>query len=51
MRKLLIAVLFALPFVALAAPPENRHARRAEHDVRTLSDHGQEVAGEGVRRE
>ena len=26
MRKLLIAVLFALPFVALAAP-ENRHAR------------------------
>ena len=50
MRKLLIAVLFALPFVALAAP-ENRHARRAEHDVRTLSDHGQEVAGEGVRRE
>ncbi len=42
---------FRLALRGAGGSPENRHARRAEHDVRTLSDHGQEVAGEGVRRE
>jgi hypothetical protein len=50
MRKLLIAVLFALPFVALAAPPKTV-TLDVQNMMRTLSDHGQEVAGEGVRRE
>ena len=41
MRKLLIATLAALPLVVLAATPENRHAGRAEHDLRAVSNHGQ----------
>ena len=31
--------------------PENRHAGRAEHDLRAMPDHGQEVVGEGARCE
>ncbi len=51
MRKLLIAVLFALPFVALAAPPKTVTLDVQNMTCGALSDHGQEVAGEGVRRE
>ena len=49
MRKLLIALLAAIPLTVLAATPQNRHAGRAEHDLRAMPDHSQEVAGESAR--
>ena len=42
MRKLLIALLAAIPLTVLAATPENRHAGCAEHDLRASPITGQE---------